>query len=47
MKENNKSIMPCIFCVRQEVCLPHSGLLGEHTDAVWHKIDWHADLLFF
>jgi len=22
------------------------GLLGEHTDAVWRKIDWHTDWLF-
>jgi len=23
----------------EEVCLPHSGLLGEHADEVWHEID--------
>ena len=31
----------------EEVCLPHSGLLGEHADEVWYEIDKHADLLFF
>jgi len=24
-----------------------AGLLGEHADAVRHKIDWHTDWLFF
>ena len=23
-----------------------AGLLGEHADAVWRKIDWHNGLLF-
>jgi len=27
------------FTSDKEVCLPHSGLLGEYTDVVWYKID--------
>jgi len=27
------------FVLDEEVCLPHSGLLGEHADEVWHEID--------
>jgi hypothetical protein len=34
MKENTSQRCHGYFASDKEVCLPHSGLLGEHADAV-------------